>query len=130
MQGITLITASRTVAEDIYQQWKEEGQHIGFEPNQKGGDLGMEIKGKGIFVWGDGDNAAEYEDGELKHINISNPFFYAICYSDQDVMKYFMEKTKFPKDSYMDNDQGSILPLEEVKKDILGFLEVEDVSLW
>ena len=78
MNGIVLITASKTAAEDIYMQWKEEGQHIGFEPNQKGGELGMGIRGGRIYVWGDGDDATVYEDGELSHVNISNPYFYAI----------------------------------------------------
>lgn len=122
MQGIVLITASKTAAEDIYLQWKEEGQNIGFEPNQKGGELGMGIKGTSIYVWGYGDDAAEYEDGELRHVNISNPYFYNILYSDREVMKYFLEKTKFPEDSYVDNDLGSIIPLEEMRKDILGFI--------
>lgn len=124
MRSVILITASKTAAEDIYLQWKEEGKHIGFEPNQKGDKLGMEVRGQRIYVWGDGDSTAGgYEDGELQYVDVSHPYFYIICYSDREVMKYFIEKTKFPEDSYMDNDHESIIPVEEVRKDILGFIE-------
>lgn len=124
MRCVILITASKTATEDIYLQWKEEGKHIGFERNQKGGDLGMELKGESIYVWGAGDSTGgSYEDGELQHVDILHPYFYIIRYSDREVMKYFIEKTKFPEDSYMDNDDESIIPVEEVRKDILGFIE-------
>ena len=121
VRSVILITASKTAAEDIYLQWKEEGQHIGFEPHQKGGDLGMGIKGERIYVWSD--DTIVYEDSELQHVDILHPYFYSILYSDREVMKYFIEKTKFPEDSYMDNDHESIIPVEEVRKDILGFIE-------
>ena len=124
MRSVILITASQTAAEDIYLQWKEEGKHIGFEPNQKGGDLGMELRGKSIYVWGAGDSTAGgYENDELRHVDILHPYFYIIRYADREVMKYFIEKTKFPEDSYMDNDDERIIPVEEVRKDILGFIE-------
>lgn len=83
----------------------------------------MEIRGQSIYVWGAGDSMAGYECGELKHVDILHPYFYIICYSDREIMKYFIEKTKFPEDSYMDNDHESIIPVEEVRKDILGFIE-------
>ena len=117
MRSVILLTASKTAAEDIYLQWKEEGKHIGFES----GDLGMEVRGESIYVWSD--DTIVYEDSELQHVDILHPYFYSILYSDREVMKYFIEKTKFPEDSYMDNDHESIIPVEEVRKDILGFIE-------
>lgn len=39
----------------------------------------------------------EYEESELNQIDIPEPAFYSIAYSDKDVMKEFIQKSKFVK---------------------------------
>ena len=118
MKSIILITADKAMSENICRQWKHEGKRVGCESS----DFAMELRGESIYVWLEGDCLADYDDGKLQHVNISHPYFYNIRYSEREVMKYFMEKTRFPEDSYMDNGE-SILPIKEIRLDILGFIK-------
>lgn len=66
----------------------------------------------------------EYEDDELAGIDISIPSFYSVCYSDRDIMKLFIQRTIFSEGSFMDNDLGRIVLINELRKEeILDFIQ-------
>ena len=64
----------------------------------------MMLAGERIFIDYLENGRNEYEESELNQINIPEPAFYSIAYSDKDVMKEFIQKSKFVKGSYIDND--------------------------
>lgn len=112
-----LITSDRTEIEALYLQWNgrktdEETEAVPFETN---------LHEEGIYAAYYG-SVKEYEEDTLQQVMISNPYRYALHYSNRETMRYFIEKTDFPENSYLENGRGNILPVEEVRKDILGFI--------
>ena len=58
------------------------------------------------------------------NVDICTPSFYSICYSDKDTMKYFIQNSIFGKGSFMDNDLGKIVRVDELRKEeILYFIQ-------
>lgn len=58
------------------------------------------------------------------NVDISTPSFYTICYSDIDTMKYFIQNSVFGEGSFMDNDLGRIMRIDELRKeDIFNFIQ-------
>lgn len=115
---IMLITSDRTEIEALYLQWNgrktdEETEAFPFE---------TDLHEEGIYAVYCG-SVRECEEDILQQVTISDPYRYALHYSNRETMRYFIEKTNFPEDSYLENDWGNILPVEEVRKDILGFIE-------
>ena len=49
-------------------------------------------------------------------MDIEEPSFYSICYSDREIMKFFIQKSVFSQGSYMDNDFGRIILVEEFRQ--------------
>lgn len=78
----------------------------------------MGLNGESMYVDAeiDGNIKADYEEHELAHVDISTPSFYVIRYADRDIMKYFIENSIFGEGSYMDNDHGRIIRVDEYRK--------------
>lgn len=60
MKSVILITADKTMSEDICRQWKHEGKRVGCES----GDFAMELRRESIYVWLEGDCLAGYDDSK------------------------------------------------------------------
>lgn len=122
MRSVILISPSDKEVERLYQQWKDKGTNIYVDS----ASLAMNLNGASMYVDAevDGDLRVCYEEDELAHVDISTPSFYLISYADRDVMKYFIDNSIFGEGSYMDNDHGRIIRVDELRKEeILDFIE-------
>jgi len=120
MRSVILISPSDSELTYLFQQWKNKASSI-YIDNEK---LNMVLSGERIYVDFCKDGEFYYEDDELVDVDISIPSFYSICYSDKDIMKYFIQNSVFSKGSFMDNDLGKIMRIEKLKKEeILNFIQ-------
>lgn len=136
MRSVILISPNNKEVESLLQQWagsllrqwKEDGTNTYIDSVSlfmiaDSVRLSIGIDGERIYI-DDCGTEADYEDGELADVDIRTPLFYLICYSDRDVMKYFIENSIFGEGSYMDNDHGRIIRVDELRKEeILDFIE-------
>lgn len=111
MRSIILISPSKNEILSLYQQWSDKAQHVLKEYDK----LNMELAGEGIYIDYCEDGQNEYEESELNQIDIPEPVFYSIAYSDTEIMKEFLQKSVFSKGSYIDNDFGEIVSLDEMQ---------------
>lgn len=119
MRSVILISPSDKETESLFEQWKGRTPDIYLLDHY----VKMKISGERIYV-DFTEEDTDYEEGELQDVNIIKPYFYPICYSDRIIMKYFIENTNFSEGSFMDNDHGEIILVEELRKiEILDFIE-------
>lgn len=120
MRSVILISPNDKEVVNLFQQWENKATNI-YLDNDK---LSMVINGGRIYIDYCENGDAEYEEDELINIDIGTPSFYSICYSDRDIMKYFIQNSFFGKGSFMDNDLGKIVRLDElIKEEILNFIQ-------
>lgn len=122
MRSVVLISPSDKEVEQLYRQWKDRGTNIYADSVS----FSMLLNGESMYVDEeiDGELKGYYEEDELASIDISKPFFYLIRYGDRDAMKYFINNSIFCEGSYMDNDHGRIIRVDELRKEeILDFIE-------
>ena len=62
------------------------------------------------------DDASEYNDEELLRIPFENPRFITMVYRSAERMKQVLKQDNFLKGIYVDDDAGSILPIEDFIK--------------
>lgn len=119
MRSIILISSSKTEIESLYHQWRDEARNA-----FKGDDrLSMVLAGERIYILYLAEGQNNYEESELEQIDIIDPVFYSISYSDKEVMKEFIQKSVFSEGSYIDNDFGEIISLDEVQREaVLKFI--------
>lgn len=122
MKSVVLISSSDKEVANLFQQWKNKATNILYIENET---LNMLIHGEGIYIdYCEEGAGADYEDGELDHVDIDTPSFYLICYSNSKIMKYFIQNSIFGEGSFMDNDFGTIMRVDELRKqEILDFIE-------
>lgn len=122
MRSVILITPNDKMLFELYQQWKKKTSKIWL---LEGDDrLSIVVENETIYVDQEQNAASYYEDNELKMTAIQTPYFYQICYSDKDVMQYFLINSVFDPNSFFDNDHGDIVPLCKLQNmDILSFIE-------
>ena len=120
MRSVILISTSDKEVAHLFQQWENKATNIYVDEYK----LGMVINGERIYIYYCEDGDADYEDDELINVDICTPSFYLICYSDRDIMKYFIQNSIFGKGSFMDNDLGRIVRVDELRKEeILNFIQ-------
>ncbi len=120
MKSVILISPNDKEVANLFQQWENKATNLHID-NDK---LNMVINGERIYIDYLENGDADYEDEELVNIDIGIPSFYSICYSDRETMKYFIQKSIFGKGSFMDNDLGKIIPIDELRKgEILSFIQ-------
>ena len=120
MKSVILISSSDKEVANLFQQWKNKATNM-YVDNY---NLSMLIDGKGIYIDYCENGANYYEEGELDHVDIDTPLFYSICYSNSKIMKYFIQNSIFGEGSFMDNDFGTIMRVDELRKqEILDFIE-------
>lgn len=120
MRSIILISPSKNEIMRLYQQWNNKAQNV-FKDYDK---LNMVLAGERIYIDYLEDGKNDYEESELNQIDILKPVFYSISYSDKEMMKEFIQKSVFSKGSYIDNDFGEIIPLDEIQGDkVLKFIQ-------
>lgn len=59
----------------------------------------------------------DYESEELEKIPFVNPHFIMMIYTSEKLMKSILFQKDFPKDIYIDDDYGNILPISEFVAD-------------
>lgn len=105
---------------NLFQQWENKATNIYLDNDR----LNMVINGERIYIDYCENGDADYEEDELIKIDIGTPSFYSICYSDKNTMKYFIQNSIFDKGSFMDNDLGKIVRLDELMmEEILNFIQ-------
>jgi hypothetical protein len=62
----------------------------------------------------------DYETEDLKKIPFPHPQFVMMIYTSEDLMKNIVCQENFLKGIYVDDDHGSILPIEEFIKRFSG----------
>lgn len=55
----------------------------------------------------------DYEEDDKKRIPFPNPQFIMMTYTNEKLMKQILSQKNFPRDIYIDDDNGNILPIEE-----------------
>ncbi len=110
MRSIILISSNENKILSLYQQWSDKAQNV-YKDNDK---LNMVLSGERIYIDYLEDGRNEYEESELNQIDIPEPAFYSIAYSNKEIMKEFIQKSVFSKGSYIDNDFGEIISLDEI----------------
>lgn len=122
MRSAILITSNGKMLCELYKQWKTKSSNISLI--QEYNRLSIVVNNESIYVDQLDEEGVGYENSELDIIGIPSPYFYAICYSDREVMQYFLENSFFNNDSYFDNDEGDIVPISKLKNiDILTFIQ-------
>lgn len=120
MRSVILISPSDKEIAHLFQQWKNESTNILVDYDK----LNMAINEERIYIDYIKNPSYSYEDEDLINVDIDAPSFYSMCYSDRDIMKYFIQNSVFSEGSFMDNDHGRIVRVEEVRKEeILNFIE-------
>lgn len=120
MRSIILISPSKNEILSLYQQWSDKAQNV-FKDYDK---LNMVLAGERIYIDYLEEGQNDYEEFELNHIDIPEPVFYSISYSDNEIMKEFILKSVFSEGSYIDNDLGKIISLDEMQEDkVLEFIQ-------
>lgn len=113
MRSVILISPNNKEVVNLFQQWENKATNI-YLDNDK---LNMVINGERIYIDYCENGDADYEEDELINIDIGTPLFYSICYSDKDAMKYFIQNSIFGKGSFIDNDLGKVVRLDELMKE-------------
>ena len=120
MRSVILISPNNKEVIHLFQQWENKATNV-YVNNDK---LNMVINGERIYIDYCENGDADYEDDELVNVDIDTPSFYSICYSNRDTMKYFIQNSPFSEGSFMDNDLGEIIRVDELKKkEILNFIQ-------
>lgn len=120
MRSIILISPNKNEISCLYQQWKDRAENVFMDHEH----LNMMLAGERIYILYLEEGASNYEEVELRHVDISEPSFYAISYSDREIMKEFIQQSVFSKGSYMDNDFGRIMLSDEIRGEaILEFIQ-------
>ncbi len=120
MRSIILISPNDKEIAHLYKQWKNEATNMYVD----NGKFNMVINGERIYIDYLENGDAEYEADELSNVDIDDPSFYLVCYSDRDTMKYFIQKSVFSKGSFIDNDLGRIVLVDKLRREeILNFIQ-------
>lgn len=120
MRSVILISPNDKEVVNLFQQWENKATNIYLDNDR----LNMVINGERIYIDYCENGDADYEEDELIKIDICTPSFYSICYSDKNTMKYFIQNSIFDKGSFMDNDLGKIVRLDELMmEEILNFIQ-------
>lgn len=120
MRSVILISTNNKEVEHLFRQWENKATNMYVDSDK----LNMVINGERIYIDYCEDGDADYEDDELVNVDICTPSFYSICYSDRDTMKYFIQNSIFGEGSFMDNDLGKIMRVDELRKEeILNFIQ-------
>lgn len=120
MRSAILISENNKEIEHLFQQWKNKAKKMYVDSHT----LSMVINGERIYIDYCEKGELCYEGGELANVDLSTPSFYLIRYSDRDTMKYFIKNSVFNEGSFLDNDLGKIVRLDELRKgEILNFIE-------
>lgn len=114
MRSIILISLSRNEISCLYEQWRDKAQNI-FKTCDR---FNMVIDGERIYMDYLPEGEKDYEEDELSRIDISEPSFYSISYSDKEVVEKFMRQSLFDRGSYIDNDLGRIIRIDELREDV------------
>lgn len=119
MRSLIMISPQNDILTVLHKLWINSSQLI-LEFNR----LSISLKDESVFVDYLGDIRYLYDTNELICLNYPSPYFYSICYSDRETMKYFIENTYFDENTFFDNDHGKIVSYKELRKlDILEFIE-------
>lgn len=120
MRSIILISPNKNEISCLYQQWKDKAENVFIDHEH----LNMMLAGERIYILYLEEGANNYEEEELSHVDISEPSFYLISYSDKGTMKEFIQQSVFSKESYIDNDLGRIILSDEIRGEaILEFIQ-------
>ena len=117
MNGIIIISKNDKQIKEIYEQWK----YIGKNMSSSLEDLRMSLPEGNIYIhlWEEG---YQFYDDELKKINYKEKHFYLVDYSNSDTLIFFLKNTIFSEDCYFDNDNGMIVSLKQLRKNINSFV--------
>ncbi|WP_322908108.1 hypothetical protein [Paenibacillus campi] len=55
----------------------------------------------------------DYEPADLQRIPFQNPQFIMMIYTSEDLMRQIVSQGNFPKDIYIDDDRGCIVPIKD-----------------
>lgn len=55
----------------------------------------------------------DYEEDDKRKLPFPNPKFIMMTYSSEKLMRQILSQDNFPRDIYVDDDNGNILPLDE-----------------
>ena len=120
MRSVILISTNDKELQHLFRQWENKATNMYIDSDK----LNMVINGERIYIDYCEDGDAEYEDDELVNVDISAPSFYSMFYSDRDTMKYFIQNSIFGEGSFMDNDLGKIMRIDEIRnEEILNFIQ-------
>ena len=119
MRSVILISPSDNEISCLFKQWEGNAQNMFMD----GDKLNMVINKERIYIDYIENGRNDYDEEEINHINIGKLSFYSICYSDREIMKLFIQKSVFSQGSYIDNDFGRVVLVEELRKEeILNFI--------
>jgi hypothetical protein len=111
MRSIILITDQKYSLSKLNKVWDKYRITHGFVSNDR---VSFDFITGRIYVDYSDDN--EFDEEDLKHIQIPSPKTFAILYSDHVVLKEFLSKSEF-KDSYLiDDDCGNIYTFSDFLK--------------
>lgn len=113
MRSVILISPNKNEILCLYQQWRDKAKNI-FKAYDR---LNMMIDGERIYIDYLAEGDQYYEEGELSVVNILEPSFYSVSYSDTETLKKFIHQSVFGKGSYLDNDFGRIILVDELKEE-------------
>ncbi len=120
MRSVILISPNDEEVDFLFRQWKNKATNI-YVDSEK---LNMVINGERIYIDYCKDGKADYEDDEAVDFDINTLSFYSICYSDRHTMKYFIQNSIFSEGSFVDNDLGKVVKIEELRnEEILNFIQ-------
>ena len=124
MRSSIVISPNEKEMECLYNQWLKKGVENGSNISAKDQRAAILLNGETIYIDYLMDGICEYDDDELIDVGIEKPFFFSVCYTTKEIMKYFLMNSVFSEGCYIDNDFGFIIPLKDLKEeDIIDFIE-------
>lgn len=114
MQSIILITDCDFNFDEIIKHWN--GYDVSLTKDQD--RIVIELREGRIYIDLYEDWASEYEPNELEQIDIEQPCFYSILYSDILALKRFIRDSLMTnKLFFIDDDRGKIIKIKDLKID-------------
>lgn len=98
MRSMILISPNKNEILSLYRQWSDKAQNV-FKDSDK---LNMALAGERIYIDYLENGQNEYEESELNQIDIPEPAFYSIAYSDKEIISLnaMQEKILLDKKAY------------------------------
>ncbi len=123
MRSVILISPNKNEILSLYQQWRDKAKNI-FRAFDR---LNILIDGERIYIDYLEEGDKDYEEDELSQVGKLEPSFYSISYSDTETLKDFIQQNVFGKGSYIDNDFGRIILVDELREEDFkdGYRDVE-----